>query len=113
VKVKLLLVACCAFFVLAGSAQAFQWHMSYGQAKNASKEFVKGVCAQENECTSWGAGQCYRRSQSRFDCEVGTFYKNSPNIGEETECTIALHWGASQSGYVVLKNHGPVHCFRV
>jgi hypothetical protein len=113
VKVKLLLIACCAFFVLAGSAEAFKWHMRYGQAKNASKEFIKAVCAEENECTGWGVDQCYRRSQSRFDCGVGAFYANSPNIGEETECTMTLHWGASNSGYVVLKNHGPVHCFRV
>jgi hypothetical protein len=110
---KLSVSALLAFFVLVGSAQAFQWHMRYGQAKHASREFVEGACRADSECTGYGVGQCARVSGSRFDCEVGTFYAESPAPGEETECNVLLHWGVNRAGYVVLKRHGTPHCFSV
>jgi hypothetical protein len=112
-KIKVVLMSLLAFFVLVAAAQAFQWHMSYGQAKHSSRVFVQHVCREDPECTGYGIGQCRRISESRFDCEVGTFYADSPAPGEETECNMLLHWGVSKSGYVVLKRHGPLHCFLV
>jgi hypothetical protein len=112
-KVKLSLVVCCASLAFVSSAQAFHWHMRYGQAKHASKAFVQEACREDSKCTGYGVGQCYRASEGRFDCEVGTFYADTPSLGEELECNIALHWGVSYSGYMVLKNHGTPHCFQV
>ena len=112
-KMKLTLAALLAFFVLAGSAQAFHWHMRYGQAKHASREFVEQLCGEDRVCTGFGVGHCLRISDSRFDCEVGTFYAESPGPGEETECNIVLHWGVSHSGYMTLKRHGSPNCFQI
>jgi hypothetical protein len=112
-KVKFALVVLFSFFVIVGSAQAFRWHMRYGQAKNASKAFVQELCREDRGCTGYGIGQCFRISESRFDCEVGTFYADTPGLGEEMECNVLLHWGVGRSGYVVLKRHGPPHCFQV
>ncbi|HEU4392576.1 MAG TPA: hypothetical protein VFR04_02940 [Solirubrobacterales bacterium] len=111
-KVKVAAAAIAALFVLAGSAQAFQWHMSYGQAKNASKEFAEELCESNSECTGFGVGQCRRKSLSRFDCLIGLF---SPGAepSEEIECDVLLHWGASRGGYVALNNRGPFHCHSV
>jgi hypothetical protein len=113
VKLKLAVSALLTFLVLAGSAQAFQWHMRYGQAKHASREFVEQLCREDPECTDYGVGACIRVSESRFDCEVGTFYAQSPGPGEETECNVRLHWGVNRAGYIVLKRHGTPHCFQV
>jgi hypothetical protein len=112
-RFKLAAALLLAFFALAGSAQAFQWHMRYGQAKHASREFVEGVCHADRECTGYGVGKCVRISESRFDCAVGTFYADSPGPGEETECSIVLHWGVNQAGYMTLKRHGTPRCFLV
>lgn len=112
-KVKLAVAVLAAFLLLAGTAQAFEWHMRYGQAKHESRAFVEQVCREDRECTGFGVGQCFRISSSRFDCEVGTFYANYPEYGEEMECNLPLHWGVSYYGEVVLKNHGRAHCFQV
>jgi hypothetical protein len=111
-KVKLALAAITALFLLVGSAQAFQWHMRYGQAKHASRAFAEELCRSSSECTGYGVGQCYRASESRFDCTIGLF---SPGVepGEEIECDVVLHWGASRSGFVALKRRGPFHCVSV
>ncbi len=111
--IRLAAASLFAFLVLVSSADAFQWHMRYGQAKHASRVFIQEACREDHECTGYGVGQCSRISSSRFDCEAGLFYANTPGLGEELECNIALHWGVSYSGYVVLKNHGQPHCFQV
>jgi hypothetical protein len=108
-KLKATVAAVAALLMLAGSAEAFKWQMSYGQAKNASKEFAKELCDSVSDCTGYGVGQCLRKSPSRFDCLIGLF---SPGTepGEEIQCDVVLHWGASRGGYVTLKNRGPFHC---
>ncbi|HEX5928080.1 MAG TPA: hypothetical protein VFY48_01670 [Solirubrobacterales bacterium] len=108
-KVKIALLATTALLATAGSAEAFKWHMSYGQAKNASKELAKELCDGVSECTGYGVGQCQRRSPSRFDCLIGLF---SPGTepGEEIQCDVVLHWGVNRGGAITLKNRGPFHC---
>lgn len=108
-KLKLTVVCAAAFFLLAGTAQAFHWHLGYGQAKHASKEVAQELCEGERECTGWGVGQCVRRSDSRIDCRIGSFFPGE-EPGEEVECDTTLHWGVDSGGYVRLKNHGPPHC---
>jgi hypothetical protein len=109
VRIKVLVLVLVAFFALTATASAFQWYMSYGQAKNSTKEFAKAFCNADRQCVGWGVGPCLRQSASRFDCTMGAFYKD-PEIGE-VECDIVLHWGVSRSGYVALKRHGQPHCF--
>jgi hypothetical protein len=109
-----LLVSLLAFALISvvgvSSADAFVWQMRYGQAKNATKNFAKESCAEDSECLGWGTGQCYRRSDSHFACEMGLFF-SGVEPEEEIECDVVLHWGASRDGYIVLKRHGPPHCF--
>jgi hypothetical protein len=112
-RVKLVASVLAAFFLLAAGAQAFQWHMSYGQAKNATKEFAEEACDKEKKCTGYGVGQCLRKSESRYDCEAGTFYAELPQPGEELECNILLHWGVGHTGILVLKNYGKPRCFAI
>jgi hypothetical protein len=107
-------IASLSAFLVVGvaSAEAFHYRMSYGQAKNASKEFVRGLCDEDRECVGWGVGQCRRMSESRFDCLIGTFFPgNEP--GEETECDVVLHWGAERGGYIALKNYGRPRCYSI
>jgi hypothetical protein len=112
-KVKLIVSVLAAFFLLVASAQAFQWHMAYGQAKHSSREFVEEACQSDHKCTGFGVGSCRRSSESSFACEVGLFYAEEPEPGEEIECNILLHWGTNHAGVVTLKNYGKPHCFRV
>jgi hypothetical protein len=110
-KLKLAVAALAAFLLLAGSAEAFQWHMRYGQAKHASRQYAVGACEQIGECTAFAVGQCYRISASRFDCQIGIF---TPGVEtEEIECNQMLHWGVSYTGRVQLKNSGEPNCFAV
>lgn len=108
-KLKIALLAVAGLLVLAGSAEAFQWHMSYGQAKNESKIFAKETCNEISDCTGWGVGACIRRSSSRFDCTIGIFGPGR-EPGEEIECDQVLHWGVNRAGIVVLKNFGRPAC---
>jgi hypothetical protein len=112
-KAKLGVAVLVSFLLLVASAQAFHWRMNYGQAKHSSKEFVEEACRHDHKCTGFGIGSCQRSSDSRFDCEVGLFYAEEPEPGEEVECNIMLHWGVDHSGAVTLKNYGKPHCFRV
>jgi hypothetical protein len=112
-RVKLVVLVLAAFFLLVAGAQAFHWHMGYGQAKHSSKEFVEATCHQDKKCTGYGVGRCLRASDSRFDCEVGLFYAEEPKPGEEIECDMLLHWGVGHTGVVELKNYGKPHCFTV
>lgn len=111
-KLKVLLLAVCGLLVLAGSADAFQWRMSYGQAKNESKVYAKETCAELSECSGWGVGACRRRSLSRFDCTIGIFARGA-EPGEEIECDQILHWGVNRAGVIVLKNYGRPSCSTV
>ena len=109
-RVKLLVSVLAVFFLLTAGAQAFQWHLSHGQAEHSSKEFAEAVCDQDKKCSDYEVGQCLRRSESRFDCEVGFRYADQPKPGEEVECHMPLHWGVNQKGLVVLKNYGKLRC---
>lgn len=111
-KAKVAIAAIAALCAMAGSAQAFQWHMSYGQAKNASKALAKELCQGVSDCTGYSVGQCIRKSESRFDCVIGLF-SSGAEPGEEVECDVVLHWGASRGGYIALKNRGPFQCHPV
>ena len=42
VAIALLIVS--LFLALAGTAQAFQWHLGYGQAKHATRVFAEETC---------------------------------------------------------------------
>lgn len=108
-KVKIALLATAALLVMAGSAEAFKWHMSYGQAKNASKELARELCDSTSDCTGYGIGKCQRKSSSRFDCPIGLFTPGA-EPGEEIRCDVVLHWGVNRGGVLVLKNRGPFHC---
>jgi hypothetical protein len=112
-KIKLLITSVTVFFLLAAGAQAFQWHMTYNQAKHSSKEFAIEACHEDRRCSGYGVGQCRRISESRFDCLVGLFFADPSGSGEEVECDLPLHWGASYEGYIELKNHGKPHCFPI
>ena len=109
-KTKLVLAALLAFLAIGGTAQAFKWHMSYGQAKHATREFAEEFCREDVECDGWGVGKCYRASDSRFDCLMGAFYRNFNEPGDEVECDIVLHWGVDHAGYIKLKNYGRPNC---
>jgi hypothetical protein len=109
-RIKLLVSVLAAFFLLAAGAQAFQWHLGYGQAKHSSKEFAEVVCDQDKKCSDYEVGQCLRKSESRIDCEVGLFYADQPKAGEEIGCNTLLHWGVNREGAVVLKNYGKLRC---
>jgi hypothetical protein len=102
-----------SFFLLVAGAQAFHWHLGYGQAKHSSREFAEVACKHEHLCTGFGVGSCQRASDSRIDCEVGLFYADQPQPGEEAECNLMLHWGVDRSGALALKNAGKPHCFTV
>jgi hypothetical protein len=91
-------------------ATAFQWHMRYGQAKHESRRYASRTCSELSECEAFGVGQCYRRSESRFDCTIGFFFPG-PEYIEEIECNEILHWGVDYNGYVRLKNSGEPQCF--
>lgn len=110
IKVGVVIVIALGCLVFATSASAFQWRMRYGQAKHESKRLAGELCEELRECTGYGVGQCYRRSLSRFDCEIGLFYPGY-EVGEETECNEVLHWGVNYQGTIVLKNSGEPNCF--
>jgi hypothetical protein len=108
--VLLLAVAGVVVVSIPTSAGAFQWHMRYGQAKHESRRFAMRTCSELSECEAFGVGQCYRRSSSRFDCEIGLFFTGVERP-EEIECNQVLHWGVDYRGYIRLKSSGEPHCF--
>jgi hypothetical protein len=113
VKIKVLVLAVAAFFVLVTTASAFHWHLGYGQAKHATREFAQAFCAEDRECDGYGVGRCVRRSDSRIDCTMGVFYKDFYEPGAEAECDIVLHWGVNRHGFIALNNYGLPNCHRV
>jgi hypothetical protein len=112
-KIKLGIAALAAFLILVGSAEAFQWHLGYGQAKHATRVFAEEVCREEHKCIGYAVGPCKRASASRIDCLAGLLYKGVAEPGDEVACSIALHWGVSHGGELVLKNHGSPNCHPV
>ena len=93
----------------AATADAFVWHMSYGQAKNSTKEVARELCREDRECIRWAVGPCRRKSESSFSCEMAHFFRGA-EPGEEIKCTIILHWGVEKGGYIDLKRAGRPHC---
>lgn len=109
-RVKVALAAFVAFLCLVGVAQGFQWHLGYGLAKHATKEFAEETCRSERKCVAYHVGPCKRRSESRVDCAAGFLYKGVNEPGDEIVCAILLHWGVSHSGELALKRHGRPQC---
>lgn len=105
--------ALVAFLTLVGTAEAFHWHLGYGQAKHATREFAEETCRAERKCIAYAVGPCKRISESRVDCLAGLLYKGVNEPGDEVACNIVLHWGVNHSGEVALKNHGSPNCREV
>ena len=112
-RIRVATAALVAFLALVGTAAAFQWHLGYGQAKHETRLFAEETCRAERKCIAYGVGPCERVSESRVDCVAGLLYKGVAEPGDEVACNIALHWGVSHGGQVVLKNHGSPNCRRV
>jgi hypothetical protein len=112
-RVKVGVAALAAFLSLVGTAEAFQWHLGYGQAKQATREFAQETCRREHKCAAYAVGRCQRASESRVDCAAAFLYKGVNEPGDEVACTIVLHWGVSHSGELALKRHGRPQCRRV
>ncbi len=112
-RIRLGLAALVAFLCLVGTAEAFQWHLGYGQAKQATKEFAEETCRRERKCVAYGAGPCRRASESRVDCAAAFLYKGLNEPGEEVACAILLHWGVNHHGELALKRHGRPSCEQV
>lgn len=104
------IAALAVFLCLVGAAQGFQWHLGYGQAKHATKEFAEQVCHRDHKCVAYHVGPCKRRSESRVDCAAGFLYKGADEPGEKFVCALILHWGVSRNGEVALKRHGKPRC---
>jgi hypothetical protein len=105
--------ALVAFLCLVGAAQGFQWHLGYGQAKHATKEFAEQTCHREHKCVAYHVGPCKRQSESRVDCAAAFLYKGITEPGDEVACALILHWGVSHNGELALKRHGKPKCQRV
>jgi len=105
-KTKMLLGTLLVFVALAGTAQAFQWHLSYYRAKAATKDAEKRICEGDGQCIAYGAS-CERISESRIDCVGGTVYETK--FGQE-ECQAVFHWGVGPGGYATL-HVGQPHCY--
>lgn len=112
-RIKVLVLAVAAFFAIVTTASAFHWHLGYGQAKHATREFAQALCEEDHKCVAYGIGRCIRRSDSRIDCGLGTVEKNFYEPGDEVECDLVLHWGVDREGYIALKNHGLPNCHRL
>ncbi len=112
-RVKTVCATVAAFLCLAGAAQAFTWHLGYGQAKHATKEFAELTCHSESHCVDYRVGTCKRASESRVDCVAAFLYKDVNEAGDKAVCAILLHWGVNHNGEVALKRHGRPVCRRV
>jgi hypothetical protein len=112
-KLGIGIAALVAFLMLAGTAEAFHWHLGYGQAKHATREFAEETCRAERKCVAYGVGPCKRVTDSRVDCVAAFLYKGVSEPGDEVACSIILHWGVNHSGEVALKNHGSPNCREV
>lgn len=105
-KIKLLLFsALAATLLLAGTAQAFQWHLGYFQAKRGTVVKERKACDQSPRCVAFGAS-CKRITSSRVDC-IGTTWLRSAS--GEIECWKIYHWGVNRVGYIKF-HKGRAHC---
>jgi hypothetical protein len=104
------ITALAVSLTLVSTAEAFKWHLGYGQAKHATKVFAEETCRLDHKCIAYAVGPCDRASDSRVDCLAGLLYKGVAEPGDEVACNIVLHWGVSRSGEMVLKKHGRPDC---
>jgi hypothetical protein len=70
-RIKLAVTAVLGMLLFAGVAEAHK--LPFGIAKTEIKRFTAAICADTEECTSWRAGPCRRRSLHRVDC-VSTLF---------------------------------------
>lgn len=112
-RISVAIAALAASLILVGTAEAFQWHLGYGQAKHATRVFAEESCREDHKCIGYAVGPCERVSESRVDCLAGLLYKGVAEPGDKVACNIVLHWGVSHSGQLVLKNHGSPNCRKV
>lgn len=112
-RIGVAIAVLAAFMCLAATAEAFEWHLGYGQAKHATREFAEGTCRAERKCIGYAVGPCKRVSNSRIDCLAGLLYKGVSEPGDEVACNIVLHWGVNHNGEIALKNHGSPNCREV
>lgn len=112
-KVKTVCATVAAFLCLGATAQAFVWHLGYGQAKQATQEFAEATCKGDHKCVAYKAGPCKRASESRVDCAAAFLYKGVHEPGDEVVCAIILHWGVNHNGEIALKRHGRPTCEEV
>jgi len=112
-RISVVIAALAVFWTLVGTAEAFQWHLGYGQAKHATRVFAEEACREDHKCIGYGVGPCERVSESRVDCVAGLLYKGVAEPGDEVACNIVLHWGVSRNGQLALKNHGSPNCRKV
>jgi hypothetical protein len=112
-RISVAIAALAVSLAMVGTAEAFQWHLGYGQAKHATRVFAEESCGEDHKCIGYAVGPCKRVSESRVDCLAGLLYKGVAEPGDEVACNIVLHWGVSHSGQLVLKNHGSPNCRQV
>jgi hypothetical protein len=112
-KIKVAIATLAASLALVSTAEAFHWHLGYGQAKHETRVFAEETCRAERKCIGYAVGPCDRVSDSRIDCLAGLLYKGVAEPGDEVACNIVLHWGVNHSGVLVLKNHGSPNCRQV
>ncbi len=109
-RISVAIAAVAVFLALAGTADAFRWHLGYGQAKHETRVFAEESCREDRKCVAYAVGRCNRISDSRIDCLAGLLYKGIAEPGDEVACDIVLHWGVSRRGEVALKNYGRPNC---
>lgn len=112
-RIGVAIAAIAVALTLVGTAEAFRWHLGYGQAKHATRVFAEEACREERKCIGYAVGRCERVSDSRVDCLAGLLYKGVAEPGEEVACEIVLHWGVRRGGQLVLKNNGRPNCRQV
>jgi hypothetical protein len=87
----------------APSALAWQYHLPFYKAENIAKGYVKGECAEEDDCVAWGV-HCTRVSQQRVLCGEGIWhevpYELRRNEGETLLCRWIGKYGIGPGGYI-------------
>lgn len=112
-RISVAITALALSLALVGTAEAFKWHLGYGQAKHATKVFAEESCRDDRKCIAYAVGRCDRVSDSRIDCVAGLLYKGVAEPGDEVACNIVLHWGVSRAGELALKNYGKPDCRKI
>jgi hypothetical protein len=111
-KLKVLAVSLLAFFVLAGSAQAVNWHLGVPLARHETESFMKSFCEEQSECLAWAGSKCLRISERQVDCRGASWWPGE-SVEVEEECYLTLYWGTSSTGVIALKNHSSPKCITV